>query len=242
MHVPFGRFNPTHPHTWFFISQPSVMRALLEPDSLIADGGVLEKQFHVPFPGVFARAELGTWRTVSEPDGRYGFGGGQAGALSGRLWFGKALTPEKDIEVGFSRYQGRGDVPGFGRRFLAADGMDVVYRSYPAAEKRLWLQAEMVAHETWLSSEIEPRFGAFFFGAYKWSQFWEFGGRLDYTQYRFPYTGQETAGSLWITKFITEQTLLRAQYTHAVSPDVGHNDQFYLELLFGSGPHSHNIQ
>jgi hypothetical protein len=243
MRVPFGRFNPTHAHTWFFITEPSVIRAFLGPDGLRADGGVLEKQFHIPLKDVFARAELGGWRTTSETEDRYGFTGGKGGAASGRLWFGKAITKDKDIEVGFSRFQGRGPVNGFGRKMLAIDGMDVVYRSYPSAEKRIWLQGEALVHETWLNDDsLKARFGMFFFGAYKWSQFWEFGGRFDWTQYPFGFSGSETAGSLWLTKFITEQTSLRVQYTHAVSPEVHSNDEFFLQLLFGSGPHSHNIQ
>jgi hypothetical protein len=149
---------------------------------------------------------------------------------------------DRDFELGFSHYQGRGDVVTDGRRMLSLEGMDAVYRSYPGGEKRLWLQMEALVHNTWLDADPKARFGAFLFGAYKWNPFYEFGGRLDWTQYPYGFTGTETAGSLWITKFITEQTSLRAQYTHAVSPGIHSNDQIFLQLLFGSGPHSHNIQ
>ena len=84
-------------------------------------------------------------------------------------------------------------------------------------------QMEALAHNTWLDAGPKARFGAFLFGAYKWNPFYEFGGRLDWTQYPVGFTGTETAGSLWITKFITEQTSLRAQYTHAVSPGIHSN-------------------
>ena len=62
------------------------------------------------------------------------------------------------------------------------------------------------------------------------------------TAFAFPISSYDWGGSLFLTKFITEQTSLRAQYTHAVSPVVHSNDQIFLQLLFGSGPHSHNIQ
>ena len=125
---------------------------------------------------------------------------------------------------------------------LSLEGIDAAYRRFPASSQRIWLQGEFIVHNTWLDGDPKARFGAYFFGAYKWSDFYEMGGRLDWTQYPVGFSGTESAGSLWITKFITEQTSLRAQYTHAVSPIVGSNDQIFLQLLFGSGPHSHNIQ
>jgi hypothetical protein len=126
---------------------------------------------------------------------------------------------------------------------MAINGVDLTYRSYPGAFSRLLVTAEMLAHETrGINGDTKFRLGGWLTTAYRWSQYWEAGARLDYTQYPFPISGNEVGGSLFLTKYITEQTSLRLEYRHAKDPEFGHTNAIFLQLLFGSGPHAHPLQ
>lgn len=247
--VPFGKVNPTHPHTRLYIDQPLAMTAFLGPDGLISDGAVAE--YLLPVKGFFARAELGRWSTTSSAEDGLGFTGGGNGAWSGRMWLGRDLGHDRELEFGASRYQGRGDVDSFGRTQLAVNGLDLTYRSFPGNYKRTIYQAELLAHETGsFSGNDRVRLGGYLMGAYRLNQFWEWGFRGDYTQFPVPINGREYAASLFLTKYITEQTSLRAQYTYSNLAGFngvgmggnGGDNRLLFQVLFGSGSHTHPLQ
>jgi hypothetical protein len=242
MHIPFGKFNPLHSHQWLYTDEPAVIRALLGPGQLIGDGAVLE--YLLPVKGMFARAEVGRWETFAGFDDGMGFNGGGNGAWSGRVYLGKELSRSKELEVGFSRYQGRGKngIDAGPNQDLAVNGFDVTYLSFPGQSRRILLQGEFITHDTGEFAGSKTRLGGYLTAAYRMSQFWEAGIRGDYTQYPFPIKGHETGVSLFLTKFITEQTALRVQLTHGSAPGFSDYNQIMLQLLFGSGPHSHNLQ
>jgi hypothetical protein len=241
--TPFGKVNPTHPHSRVYIDQPAVMTAFLGPDGLISDGAVVE--YLLPFKKLFARAELGRWETTSDLQDGMGFNGGRNGAWSGRVYFGKEVGRDKELELGFSRYSGRGEIPTEmgSNRALAVNGVDLTYRSFPSSYRRYLLQAELMSHDT--GNEFagsRTRVGGYLLAAYRWSQFWEAGARADYTQYPFPIGGHELSGHLFLTKFLTEQTSLRLQLSHGSSPGFSDYNQILFQVLFGSGPHTHPLQ
>lgn len=238
--VPFGKFNPLHSHVWPFITQPSVQAALLGPDGLISDGAVLE--YTLPTKGFFVRGELGGWQTTSEAEDGLGFAAGELGAYSGRLWLGKELGRDHELELGFSRYQGRGDVASFGRRLVALNGVDLTYRAYPGPNQILKASAEVIDHQTDLPGADAHRLGGFAYLTYRMNKFWETGVRADYTRFAYPVDSYDWGGSLFLTKYITEQTSLRLEYQYANSPLLGSGSGIYFQILFGSGPHTHNLQ
>ncbi|MFN3653433.1 MAG: hypothetical protein ACK47B_27965 [Armatimonadota bacterium] len=257
-----GRFNALHPHQWLFISQPSAHRALVGDHGLISDGALLEYLF--PTRGFFAALEVGRWQNAvhghgheGEDEGHaeeeheagivheedLGFRAGQNGAYSARLLFAKEVGRDRDLEIGFSRYWGTGEVEDFGRKRQALNAIDVSYRAYPGAYQRLWLLAELLAHETQgINGESKLRPGAFAMLAYRWNRYWEAGVRADYTKYPFPVAGKEYGASLFLTRYLNEQTSLRFEYRRAQLPEFGATNAVYVQLLFGSGPHTHPIQ
>jgi hypothetical protein len=245
--IPFGKENPTHPHARLYIDQPAVMTAFFGPDGLIGDGAVAE--YLLPTgPKLFARAELGHWQTDNDVDDGSGFRGGrgEGGAWSGRLYFGKEVGKDKELELGFSRYSARGQVAtGIGpSRPLAVNGVDLTYRSYPGQDRRFLAQAELLTHSTGDEfAGAHTRIGGYLLAAYRLNRFYEGGIRADYTQYPFPTPGYEAAGHLFLTKFITEQTSIRLQLTHGRAPGFtsGYNEIMF-QILFGSGPHTHPLQ
>lgn len=250
--TPFGKFNPLHSHVWPFITQPSAEGALLGPDGLISDGAVLE--YNLPTKGYFAQFQLGAWQTSSETEDGLGFGAGDKGAYSARLWLGKEVGKNRELEVGFSRYQGSGDVEPmgkgaasassvqFGRFRKALTGMDLTYRFYPGAYKRLQLSAELMNLTTRLPGDDQNAPGGFAYAAYRFSRFYEAGVRGDYTRFPYPVDSYDWGGSLFLTKYITEQTSLRLEYQYTRSPLLGTGNGIYFQILFGSGPHTHPLQ
>jgi hypothetical protein len=238
--TPFGKFNALHPHSWPFVTQPSAVTAFLGPEGLNADGAVAEYTF--PTKGFFLRGELGAWQTASEAEDGLGFGGGDLGAYSGRLWIGPDLGRDRELELGISRYQGRGDTDAFGRRRKDLTGVDLTYRAYPGGYKRLLASAEVFNHRTSLPGPDANRLGGFAYLTYRPSQFWEWGVRGDYTKFPYPVKGYDWGGSLWLTRRLTEQTSLRLEYQYTRSPLLGTGNGLYFQLLFGSGPHTHSLQ
>lgn len=238
--TPFGKFNPLHPHQWLFITQPSVQGALMGPEGLTSDGAVLEYTF--PTKGFFLRGELGGWQTTSEAEDGLGFAAGQLGAYSGRLWAGKALGRDRELELGFSRYQGRGDIKDIGHRARRLTGVDLTYRAYPGNGRRLIASAELMNLETDLPGQTKNAPGGFAYLAYRMNPFWEAGIRGDYTRFPYPTGSYDWGGSAFLTKYINEQTSLRLEYQYTRSPLLGTGNAIYFQILFGSGPHSHNLQ
>jgi hypothetical protein len=251
--TPFGRFNPLHPHQWSFITQPSAASAFLGHHGLVSDGAVAE--YLLPIRGLYSSVQFGAWQTTSihahehepgEPENfreELGFRGGEHGAYSTRALFAKELGRNRDLELGFSRYWGNGDVEDFGRKRLAVTGADLTYRRYFGGDRRLQLLAEALMHETQdIDGETKRRLGGFLTAAYRWNRHWEGGLRGDYTTFPFPFDGHEWGGSLFLTKYLTEQTSLRLEYRHSHSPDFGGANGLFFQLLFGSGPHVHFLQ
>lgn len=255
--TPFGKFNPLHSHVWPFITEPSAEAALLGPDGLISDGAVLE--YNLPVKGFFAQGQFGWWQTTSDTEDGLGFGAGEVGAYSGRLWLGKDIGRNRELELGFSRYQGSGDVNPleaaavaaaskggdggvFGRFRKSLTGVDLTYRAYPGSTSRLLMSAELINLNTRLPGVDQNAMGGFAYAVYRFNQFYEAGIRGDYTRFPFPVDSYDWGGSLFFTKYITEQTSLRLEYQYTNSPLLGTGNGIYFQILFGSGPHTHPLQ
>jgi hypothetical protein len=236
--TPFGKLNALHPHLRRTVDQPSVLTALLGPDGLGSDGSVL--QYLLPFKGLFANLELGRWQTVPGTEDGLGFGGDNRNAWSGRLWIGKEVGADRELELGFSHYRGRGqqlDTDPIQRRTV--QGLDLTFRSFPSAYRRFTLQAEALQHRV---AGGESRRGWYVDAALRTNQYWELGARADRTAYPFPIDGHESAFSAYLTRYLTEQTSLRLQLKHGRRPEDGTFNELFVQFLFGFGPHSHLLQ
>jgi hypothetical protein len=239
--TPFGKLNPQHPHTWRFVDQPSVITAFLGPDGLNSDGALL--QYLLPIPGLFANLEFGGWQTASSAENGRGFAGQGRAAYSARLWFGKEVGQDRELELGFSRYQGKGQPePLTDRRRLALNGVDLTFRAFPGAYRRIVVQGEAIQSTTSGPGSDRNRWGGYLDLAYRPNQYYEAGVRGDSTRFPYPTKGQESAISAYFTRFLTEQTSVRLQLRHGSRPEESGFTEFFMQFLFGFGPHSHLLQ
>lgn len=250
LYAPIGKSNPLHPHSYLYVEKPAVITALLNPDIFRTDQAVFE--YLLPGLGkTFGRLELGVGENSSEPGdvlGKKGLGfrGGENGQMlwSGRLWLSREVGRGKELELGFSRIMGRGQIAaGVGpNQDLAVNGIDLTYRSYPAPYQRFLLQGEFLSHDTDAFAGSKSRVGGYLLASYRRNQYWEYGMRGDYTQFPYPINGHESSVSALLTRYITEQTSLRMQLTHGASPGVGAYNQILFQIIAGFGPHSHLLQ
>ena len=240
LRTPIGKFNALHPHSWSFITVPSAIASLLGPEGLNSDGALV--QYLLPTGETFVQLELGIWQTTSETEDGLGFGAGDEGAFSGRVWTSKEVGTGAELELGISRYQGRGTVGGMGRLRKSLNSADLTLRGTLGEERRYRLSAEVFDHETDGPGGRSHRLGGFGYGLYRWNRFWEAGIRGDYTRIPFPVDGVDYGGSLFLTRYLTEQTSMRLEYQYQKSPLLGSGSGFYFQLLFGSGPHTHQLQ
>jgi hypothetical protein len=85
------------------------------------------------------------------------------------------------------------------------------------------------------------RDGLYSFLNYRWNKYWDTGARFDYAEGAFPSKSIERAGSLLAGYHFTETTRLLAQYK-ARRIDGRTIHEGWLQLAFGIGPHSHELE
>ena len=59
-HVPFGRTDLLHDHSWLYVNQPKVLQNMVGTEAL--EGAGIDASYLLPIPGnLFAQLDLGTW-------------------------------------------------------------------------------------------------------------------------------------------------------------------------------------
>lgn len=167
---------------------------------------------------------------------------------SARLAFSKELSGgDSELGIGFSGWFGRSE-PVERRRPRRTErddirllGMDVLYRRYSGAYKRLLLQGEVMQHRR-SGPEGDSRLGYYLLGAYRWDRYWDGGLRFDSSSLPAPLSGHETKTVAFVRRFLTEQSFLRLQLerNHLVGRDPF--TLFSVQFVWGIGPHSHLLE
>lgn len=248
-HVPFGRTNLLHNHSWLYVNQPLVLRNLVAEESLAGEGANIS--YLLPTKSnLFAQLDLGTWtgegpgESTNLPDIVVGPGASFADRFNtARLWTSYPINDYNEVELGGSYAQGASDglaITGRGQARLT--GMDVSYRHFGQANRRLLLRAENVwrrEHTDGLSSTAA---GYYLFGNYRWDKNNSLGLLYDWTE--FPQSPQlhQSAISLILTKQFSEQYYIRLQGTHGSRPDDPSYNELWLQWVWGVGPHTHNLE
>ncbi len=122
---------------------------------------------------------------------------------------------------------------------LAIQSASAVLRYYvPESEQKLLWQNEIYAVT---GDEIEEPLGFYSFLRYSINRYLDVGVRYDWTELLGDDSEEAWAVVPSVTWNITESTYARAQYRHIDVDGIGEANEFWLQFVFGFGPHSHGV-
>lgn len=254
--VPFGRVNQLHPHSWLYAVQPAVLSSLVSGESLTGDGAYVS--YLLPTGSLFAQLDLGLWsqseqteeitvpndptsQILVSPGAGFADKFGTARlhlakeALGGSLEFGASVAGGRGTQYSLAN-NGPSERPN-----ILLSGLDLTYRRAGSGTSRLLLRGEYLQHRQKDGAFRRTVDGYYLLADQRIDAFRSIGLRYDSTG--FPYAdGKQRDISLVGTQQLTEATLYRVQLTHGDRPDKHGFDEIHLELIFGVGPHTHNLE
>ena len=255
--VPFGRTGEQHNHSWLYARQLLPFQNLVSQEALTGNGALF--RYLLPTGRIYTNLDIGIWQGTGAGNiGNDPFGTtrpvGAGASFSGnfqtaRLWSGIPLGAKQELELGASYARGGasavnddGDELAGGRNTL--HGLDISYRKFTGANKRLLLRSEYFGSRpsNGLESVFNSASGYYGLANYRFNKFNDVG--LLYENSGFPQATdqREKATSLIFTKQFTEQFYARLHLTRGDSPFGGNYNQAILQFVFGLGPHTHNLE
>lgn len=252
-HVPFGRTNLVHNHSWLYVNQPRVLSNLVAEENLIGEG--LNLSYLIPTKtDLFAQLDLGTWNAQGQDaqaaGNLPGVVSGSGAAFSNRfntarLWTSYPICENSELELGGSYAKGGAQgqaIPGYGQATLT--GVDLSYRHFGEGNQRLLLRGESIWRHEEAGSDKNTVSGYYLLGDYRWDKYHSLGLLYDWSQ--FPQLAaqgdHESALSLIFTRQFSEQYYIRLQATHGYRPDDHSFNELWLQWVWGVGPHTHNLE
>lgn len=257
-----GKLNKAHSHTRPMIDQPAALTNFLGAHAFNPQGGVLKYLLPLPF---YAQLQAGAWQgpshehhveadntaevlavdgstvtAVLAPEETEDFS--PAGKVyTARLNMAFPLSSGTELELGLSGLKGKGSHWEHHEDNIKLAGADFTLKFWPSAYRRLTLQGEYLRLVREVPVGTLKRDGLYVLVNYRPSKYWDFGARFDYAENAFPGITYERDYSLIATRRLTETTLLRAQYKH-VNLSGEKTDEGWVQLIFGLGPHSHELE
>ncbi len=248
-HVPFGRTNLLHNHSWLYARQPLVIQNLVAPESLTGQGA--DMSYLIPTKSnLFAQLDLGTWcngdqeQAQNLPDVIIGQGANLTNKFdTARLWTSYPVTTNGELELGGSCAEGSSNPdPILGSDHVLLTGTDLSYRLFGEGDKRLLLRAENFWRRGSTDSNGTTATGYYLFGNYRANKDSSIGLLYDWSEFPQAASLHETAESLILTRQFSEQYYLRLQLIHGSRPDDGSYNEAWLQWVWGVGPHTHNLE
>ncbi len=261
-HVPFGRTNLLHNHSWLYTRQPLVINNFIAPESLAGQGA----NFSYLLPtksNLFAQLDLGVWANGTEGEGD-GFDGrnlqpdviamGPGANLTdrfetARLWTSYPVTSNSELELGGSWAGGKSnpeptvaDPDALSTDYVHIKGVDMSYRRFGEGSSRLLLRGEAFWRNGTTDSDDSTASGYYLFGNYRWNKYGSLGLLYDWSEFPQNTNLHESAMSLILTKQFSEQYYMRLQAIHGNRPDCGSLNELWLQWCWGVGPHTHNLE
>ncbi|MBI2212888.1 MAG: hypothetical protein HYU52_04515 [Acidobacteria bacterium] len=231
MKASFGKFNPTHFHTWSTTDAPLVNATFFGEEGL-ADSGVSVSKL-IP-AGAFlveatAEAFRGSVEGVFEP--------GRSSDLfyDARLRAYRDLTENSNIDVGASFATGTLPETGGSSRFT---GIDVSYRWKPlsrAIYRSFLARGELIVNDR--DGGPDSAVGYYASADYQFARRWLAGARIDGVDRPDDPSITDRGQSLMLTFRPSEFSLIRGQYRRTDYGDGFEADEFLLQFQFGIGAH-----
>lgn len=254
-HVPFGRTNLLHNHSWLYTRQPLVISNFVAPESLAGQGA----NFSYLLPtksNLFSQLDLGVWANGDEgessdlPDIMAGPGANVTDRFStARLWMSYPVTENSELELGGSYLDGKSnrEEDPVSQALLPADyvhikGVDLSYRHFGEGSNRLLLRGEHFWRTGTTDSDDAQARGYYLFGDYRPNKYGSIGLLYDWSEFPQATNLHESAMSLILTRQFSEQYYLRMQAIHGSRPDEPHFNELWLQWCWGVGPHTHNLE
>ncbi len=262
VHAEFGKLNKAHTHTRLMIDQPTVLTNFLGSHAFNPQGAGLKYLLPLPF---YAQLQAGAWNgaphehhveadntadvldvdgstvtAVLAPEETEEFS--PAGKVyTARLNLAFPLGSGAELELGGSALKGKGSHWEHHEDNIKLAGADFTLKLWPDAYRRFTLQGEYMRLTREVPVGTLKRDGLYLFANYRISKYYNFGARFDYAENAFPAITYERDYSLIATRNLTETTTLRAQYKH-INLSGEKTDEGWLQLSFGLGPHSHELE
>lgn len=231
MKASFGKFNPTHFHSWSTIDTPLVSSAFFGEEGLADSGVSVSKLIAAGDLFVEATGEVfnGSVEGVFEPESSSDL------FYNARLRAYRDLTENGNLDVGAS--YATGTLPGTGgtNRFV---GGDVSYRWKPlsrAMYQSLIARGEVIVNDR--DDQEESAVGWYASADYQFARRWIAGIRFDGVDRPDDPSITDEGQSLMLTFRPSEFSLIRGQYRRTDYGDGIEADEFLLQLQFGIGAH-----
>ena len=121
-------------------------------------------------------------------------------------------------------------------------GLDLTYRRYGTGSKRLLLRGEQFSRRQTGELGSQTARGYYLFANNRFDKYNDVG--LLYSWSEFPQAPDlhEQALSLILTRQFAEQYYLRLQANRGSRPGKDPYHEFYLQWVWGVGPHTHNLE
>lgn len=249
-HVPFGRTNLLHNHSWLYSRQPLVISNFIASESLAGQGA--DFSYLIPtHSNLFAQLDLGAWGNGTEgeqsdlPNIVVGPGANVTDRFNtARLWTSYPMTENSEVELGGSYLDGKSneDPPTGLTDYVRIKGVDLSYRHFGEGSSRLLLRGEHFWRTGTTDSNGAQAKGYYLLANYRPNKYGSVGLLYDWSEFPQATGLHESAASLILTMQFSEQYYLRLQAIHGDRPDCGHYDEFWLQWVWGVGPHTHNLE
>ena len=251
----FGRTNQLHPHSWLYITPPSVLRNLVAEESLTGQGATLS--YLLPTKGgLFAQVDAGLWNSPEEatiqPVDTTDIHVGPGAAFQDRfktlrLWAGHNVGANGELELGASGAYGNGQPYSLSSEYVdhprtTLAGADLSYRHYGKGTARTLLRGEYVWRRSRSDINTDTAHGLYVLADQRVNPYREYGLRYDWSQFPFAPGLHEASVSGILTNQLTERTYLRLQLIHGNRPGESNYNEAWLQWVWGLGPHTHNLE
>lgn len=235
--LPFGKANQLHDHHRLYSDTPLPLEEFFG-ERLVGDGAMVS--YLVPGRH-FLRLEVGSWRAAAhtheahehEEEGNHAEEGiGLVGTVqTARLWTSRPVGEVGELELGLSHAWASD---------ARATGLDLTYRRWPSAYRRLTLQGEYLRGGR---ADIVGRVSGFYLLAnQRLDKYWDVGLRYDRSDSPDPGEGYGSAIVGFLTRHLTETTWVRLQYKRSRLPGGEVVGEPMVVVNFGMGPHAHPLE
>jgi len=263
IHLDFGRVNKLHTHHLPMVDKPQALTNFFGDHELAGQGATAK--YILPFLPFYTQFQAGFWTmaghehgvsadypedvlnvngsTVSVPslvheDADFSPAGK---TYTARLNSSFELADKTELELGVSGLKGRGAHYEEHRDNVVVTGADLTLRFWPTAYRRFTFQNEWMHLKRDVPVGKLNRDGFYSFLNYRADKYWDFGARFDYAENAWPEITYERALSAIVTRHLTETSYWRLQYKHR-NLDGRNVNEGWLQVSFGIGPHSHELE